>query len=135
MQNNKANAYKKTHISTANRGQLLLMLYEAAIRNLKKANEALDQNNIALKGQMIGKTHDIINELLNSLDFSVGGNIARDLERLYNFMTEQLVQANMENSKEKITVVCNLLSTLLEGWQGAVQNVNQPNATGPKKGE
>jgi flagellar protein FliS len=115
-----ANQYKQTAVTTANRGQVLLMLYEAAIRNVKKASIAIEKKDIAAKGMAIGKAHDIINELMNTLDFEVGGNIARDLERLYNYMTEQLVKANIENSREVLQTIQKLLETLLEGWRGAV---------------
>lgn len=120
-----AHLYKQTSVTTANRGQLLLMLYEGAINNVKKATLAIDKKDIPLKGQMIGKAHDIINELLNTLNFEVGGEIARDLERLYNFMTEQLIKANMENSKESLESVQRLLETLLDGWKMAVEQVNK----------
>jgi flagellar protein FliS len=120
-----ANQYKQTAVKTANRGQIVIMLYEAAIQNVKKAAVAIDQKDIPGKGVAIGKAHDIINELLNTLDFEVGGNIAKDLERLYNFMTEQLVKANMEISKEPLQTVQKLLETVLEGWKGAVNQGGQ----------
>ena len=130
-QGNGANQYKQTAVKTANRGQLLLMLYEAAIKNVKKATAAIEQKKIADKGMAIGKAHDIINELMNTLDFDTGGGIARDLERLYAFMTEQLIKANMASSsepsaaKEALGTVQKLLETLLEGWRGAVEQVNK----------
>lgn len=128
--NHGANQYKQTAVKTANRGQILIMLYEAAIQNIKRAIIALDKDKIdvQLKGASIGKAHDIINELLNTLDFDVGGNIATELERLYNFMTEQLVKANFENSKEPLVTVQNLLETLLSAWREAVDQVNKGTA-------
>lgn len=123
-----ANQYKNTAIKTANRGQLLIMLYEAAIKNVKKATLALEEKNHAQKGTAIGKAHDIINELSNTLDFEVGGDIARNLERLYNFMTEQLVKANIENNKEPLIAVQKLLETLLSAWREAVDQVNKGTA-------
>jgi flagellar protein FliS len=120
-----ANQYKQTAVKTANRGQIVIMLYEAAIQNVKKAAVAIDQKDIPAKGVAIGKAHDIINELLNTLDFEVGGKIAQDLERLYNFMTEQLVKANLEISKEPLQTVQKLLETLLDGWKGAVNQGGQ----------
>jgi len=122
MANNYANQYKQTAVKTANRGQIVIMLYEGAIQNLKKATIAVEKKDIRTKGMAIGKAHDIINELLNTLDFEVGGQIAKDLERLYNFMTEQLVKANLDSSKEPLQTVQKLLETLLEGWKGAVDN-------------
>src|ERR1700757_2811244 len=120
-----ANQYKQTAIKTANRGQLVLMLYEGAIQNVKKATLALDKKDLATKGVAIGKAHDIINELLNTLDTEVGGKVAQDLERLYNFMIEQLLKANLESKKEPLQSVQKLLETLLEGWRGAVEQVNK----------
>ena len=120
-----ANQYKQTSIKTANRGQILIMLYEAAIKNVKKASDCLDRKDLAGKGQAIVKAHDIINELTNTLDFDVGGQIAKDLERLYLFMTDQLIKANLENKKEPLQQVQRLMETLLEGWRVAVDQVNR----------
>ena len=120
-----AKQYKNTSITTANRGQVLIMLYEGAINSVKKATVCLEKKDIAGKGMAICKAHDIINELTNTLDFEIGGNIARDLERLYTFMAEQLIKANMENSKEPLQKVQKLLETLLSGWRGAVEQVNK----------
>jgi flagellar secretion chaperone FliS len=129
-----ANIYKETSIKTANRGQLLIMLYEAAIRNVKKASIALDNKDLPAKGMAIGKAHDIVNELLNTLDFEVGGDIARDLERLYNFIIEQLVKANMENSKDSLTSVEKILENLLSAWRVAVEQMSNPKNS-PKNSE
>lgn len=123
-----ANAYKQTSITTANRGQILIMLYEAAISNVKKASIALERKDLNVKGLAIGKAHDIINELQNTLNFDIGGDVARNLERLYNFMTEQLVKSNLENTKEPLLAVQKLLETLLDGWRGAVEQVNRGQA-------
>lgn len=120
-----ANQYRQTSITTANRGQILLMLYEAAIKNVKKATLCIEKKDIAGKGIAIGKAHDIVNELSNTLNFEIGGDIARDLERLYNFMTEQLVKANIENNVEPLRAVQKLMETLLEGWKKAVSETNK----------
>jgi flagellar protein FliS len=125
-----ANQYKQTSIKTANRGQILIMLYEAAIKNLKKAISAIDKKDLQEKGLTIGKAHDIVIELLNTLDFDAGGNIARDLERLYNYMIEQLVKANIENNKEPLIAIQNIMENLLGAWREAVAQVAK-GATNP----
>ena len=53
------------------------MLYEGAIKHLKKASESCQKKDLAAKGVAVGKAHDIIIELSNSLDFSIGGDIAK----------------------------------------------------------
>ena len=61
-------AYKKTSVQTASKEQILLMLYQAAIKNCKKAIEAIEQKNIAGKGVHIGKLQDIVIELNRRID-------------------------------------------------------------------
>lgn len=121
----KTNQYREMSIKTAGRGQILIMLYEGAILNVKKATVAMDKKDIQTKGTCIGKAHDIINELLNTLDFEVGGEIALELERLYNFLIQELMQANLDNSKEKLQNASKILETLLGGWKTAVDLVNK----------
>ena len=125
---NRANQYKQTAIKTASPGQVLLMLYEGAIQHLRKAVDCMDKKDIAGKGKFFGKAHDIVNELTATLDFNVGGEIAKDLERLYNFISSQLIKANMENSKDTLVQVIKLLETLLAGWRGAVEQVQKGQA-------
>ena len=122
-----AGQYKQTQVLTASRGQVLIMLYEAAIRNVKKATMAMEKGNMAEKGMAIGKVHDIVLELSHSLNFDAGGDIARDLERLYNFMVEQLLKANIENSQAALKSVQDCLQTLLEGWREAVAQFEKEN--------
>ncbi len=131
MSNYGANQYRNMAVKTASPGQILIMLYEAAIQNVKKASDAIDKKDLATKGKFIGKAHDIINELAATLNFEVGGEVAVELERLYNFMGTQLVKANMENNKEPLASVQKCLETLLEGWKVAVAQV-QKSATGGK---
>ena len=117
--------YKQTSVTTANRGHLLLMLYEAAIINVKKALEAINKKDLKAKSHHIGKAHDIINELQNTLDFKVGGQIAIDLDRLYSYMTEQLLHANLHHSTEALGVILTILNNLLSGWKVAVEQANR----------
>jgi len=127
---NGANQYRQTAVKTAHPGQILIMLYEAAIRNVKKAIICIDQNDVAGKGQAIVKAHDIVNELMNTLNFDIGGQVARDLERLYGYMSEQLLKANLNNSKEPLESVLKNLETLLSAWKVAVLEVQKAQAKG-----
>lgn len=115
-----AKNYRNMQINTASPTQILILLYEGAIQNVRKAIHAIEKGNIADKGKYITKAHDIINELAVSLNHEVGGTIAQDLERLYNFMIAQLLKANIETNKEPLQAVLKNLETLLDGWKGAV---------------
>ena len=115
--------YKKTSINTASREQILLLLYQAAIKNCKKAIEAIDAGEIAEKGEYIGKLQDIIVELMNSLDFEVGGQIATELNSLYDFIMHQSTKANTQIDVEPLHGCLRILNTLYEGWSEAVQSL------------
>lgn len=117
--------YKKNQVYTADRGTLLLMLYEGAIDFLSRAREHLENGRIADKGVYISKAHAIIAELLNSLDFNLGGEIARSLEALYRFMLDQLMQAHLANNAKPIDDVISLLSKLKQGWEEAVAQLRK----------
>ena len=119
------NAYRKTAVTTASKEQVLIMLYEAAIKHLRKASESCQKNDLSARGVAIGKAHDIVMELANSLDFTIGGEIAKNLERLYSFIIEQITQGNLKNDPTKFDQARALLENLLEGWKGAVAQVQQ----------
>jgi flagellar protein FliS len=122
-------AYKKTSVETASKEQILLMLYQAAIKNCKKGIEAIEQKNIAKKGEHIGKLQDIIIELSNSLDFEVGGDVAKELASLYDYMLYASTQANIKIDKTHLEGCLKVLNTLYEGWTEAIKSVkSQPPA-------
>ena len=129
---NGASKYKQASIESASREKILIMLYEAAIRNMKLAKKALDEKRIADKGTYLGKAHSIISELITSLDHNVGGKLAQDLESLYIFMLDQITKGNIENSGECLESVIKLLETLLEGWNQAVETVRKEKVSGLK---
>ncbi len=128
-------AYKKTAVSTASKEQILLMLYQAAIKNCKKAIEAIEQKQIAKKGEYIGKLQDIVIELNNSLDFEVGGEIAKELSSLYDYMLFSSTQANIKIDAEPLHGCLNVLNTLYEGWSEAIKTLKTTTPQASENGE
>ena len=116
-------AYKRTSVATASKEHVLLMLYQAAIKNCKKAIEAIDNNEIAQKGEYIGKLQDIIVELNNGLNFEVGGDIAHELAALYDYIIYASTQANMNINREPLDGCLKVLETLYDGWKEAVKSL------------
>lgn len=120
-------AYKKTSVHTASKEQILLMLYQAAIKNCKKAILAIEEKNVAAKGEYVGKLQDIVIELNNSLDFEVGGDVARELSSLYDYILYSSTQANIKIDKEPLEGCLSVLKTLYDGWSQAIKSLkNQP---------
>ncbi|MCX6127824.1 MAG: flagellar export chaperone FliS [Proteobacteria bacterium] len=120
--NNPYKAYQKTQITTASREKVLLMLYEGAIRFIKHAEAAMIDKKIAEKGKNISKATAILSELMATLDFKVGGQLAADLENLYIFMIDKLIEGNINNDVECLRSVETLLRTLYVAWQDIVEN-------------
>ena len=128
MNNYGAKAYQKTSVETAGKEKILLMLYEGCIRNLKKTKIAMENKNFAEKGLYLGKAQDIINELSNSLNFEVGGEVAKQLEALYIHIFNQTTKANIENDPKIISHCIKVLETLYSGWKEAIEKNKPSNA-------
>ncbi len=120
--------YKNTSIQSASREKLLLMMYEGAIKYVKMGIIACEEKKIADRGVNIGRAYDIIMELNNTLDHGVGGDISKNLERLYMFMTDQLTKANSTGSIEPLKTTLGLLETLHDGWVKAVESLKKENS-------
>jgi len=118
-----AKAYHKTSVETASKEKVLLMLYEGCIRSLKRCKVAMEAKNYAEKGLHLGKAQDIINELSNSLNFDVGGDLAKQLEGLYIHLFQETTKANIENDPAKIDHCIKIMQTLYDGWKEAVEKL------------
>jgi flagellar secretion chaperone FliS len=125
-------AYQQTQVTTAKPEKILLMLYEGAIKFVKIANARMRAKDIAGKGTYISKTLAIINELMNTLDHEVGGQLAQDLENLYMFMQDKLIEANLHNRVEDLETVERLLTTLYTAWEDVVNNPRPDGVPSPK---
>ena len=126
-------AYKKTSVETASKEQILLMLYQAAINHCKKAIDSIEANDLAAKGESIGKMQDIVIELLNSLDHDVGGEITNELSDLYNFILYSSTQANINVDTAPLKGSLKVLNTLYSGWSEAIKSLRGPNKNAVKK--
>ncbi len=117
--------YKETAIQSASKEKLLLMLYEGAIKFVKKAIIACEKKDIADRGYNVGRAYDIIMELNNTLDHKVGGEIAMRLEQLYMFITDQLTKSNVTGDPEPLRQALKILDTLYDGWTKAIEQLKK----------
>jgi flagellar protein FliS len=100
------------------------MLYRGAIRFLSSAIEAIDAKNTTEAHTKLVKTQDIIAELLGSLDHERGGDVARNLSALYDYMLRRLVEANIRKEAKPAREVQGLLRELLPAWEAAVKQTS-----------
>lgn len=115
------NNYLSNQVNTASPEQLLLILYDGAIRFTRQAIIGIEQNKPEVRRHGVSKTMAILSEFSNTLNFEAGGEIAEDLDALYNFMIRELIQVNIDNNIEKLKVVEELLVDLRQTWGKAVE--------------
>ena len=121
---NASSTYKETKIKTASQGQLIVMLYDEAIRQLNMAVELLNLNNTQKKdpgrieqiGKSVMRAEEIITELMVSLDFEQGGEISKNLFSLYTWFNRELLEANINKDIHRIVTVRDMLSDLKVTW-------------------
>jgi flagellar secretion chaperone FliS len=109
--------YKENAVGTQNKGRLIVMLYDGAIKFLNLAIKALEEKNYSEKGRYIAKAQDIINELNAVLDMDAGGEVATNLRQLYCFMVRRLSEANIKKDPRLIQDVIDLMEELNQGWK------------------
>ena len=119
---NGANAYAKVGIETgvlaANPHKLIVMLFDGAKTAIANAMQQMKNGEIAAKGQAISQAIAIIDSGLRaSLDKTAGGEIAVSLDALYEYMSNRLLIANLNNDPAILEEVSNLLSQLREAWE------------------
>jgi flagellar protein FliS len=124
---NALSTYKEIRINTASQGQLIIMLYSEAVRQLDLALSLLKMNDVKKDpgriekiGKAVMKTQEIVTELRVSLDFEQGGDIAMNLFSLYTWFNRQLMEANIDQDARRISTVRNLLDDLRSAWQEIV---------------
>lgn len=96
--------------------RLIQMLMEGGLTRLAQARGAMERQQTALKGELIGKAIGIIGGLRQGLDLEKGGEIAGNLDSLYDYMTRRLMGANVKNDPAILEEVSGLLREVKEGW-------------------
>ena len=118
-------AYKNVALKTSGQEQVLLMLYQSAIKSCKRAILAIENNDTAKKGEYIGQLQDIVIELNSALDFETGGKMAEELETLYNYILFSSTQANINKESKPLEGCLSVLVTLYDGWIKAIDSLSK----------
>src|SRR3712207_1198573 len=87
--------YRATTVQTANPVDLVLMLYKGILRFTQQGIEAVERKDVKVAHEGFTRAQDVIAELVSTLDFEQGGDVARNLIAVYEYAHRQLVTANM----------------------------------------
>ncbi len=121
--------YRQTQTNTADRSELLLMLYDGALRFTRRAIEAIKANDVNARCEAISRAFAIIAELHSTLNFEVNGELTSNLAALYLFCLESYTQANAEGDVAPLEATLPVLETLREGWGEAIRQVRAEGRT------
>jgi flagellar protein FliS len=103
-------------VEDASPHRLIQMLFEGALERIAQAKGAMQQNQIARKGELIGKAINIIGGLQGSLNDTDGGELAGNLDDLYDYIIRRLTQANFANDMSMLDECGRLLGEIKSAW-------------------
>ncbi len=122
-----ARAYQNQSILTASPGQLVLLMYDGALRFMAQARAgfALDADNprrIEVINTALLRTQAILHEMRANLNMEAGGEVAENLDRLYDYHLRRLMQSNLRKDEEPLIEVEGLIRTLRDAWAEMLRN-------------
>jgi len=106
------------NLADASPYQVIQLMLDALLSRIAEATGHIERGEVAAKGEKIGKALSIIEGLLLGLDKERGGDIALNLERLYDYASRTLLKANLENRVDLLKEVGSLLREIKLGWDG-----------------
>ncbi len=120
-----ADSYKATAVSTATPGALILMLFDGALSFIARAEYGFTLDSLARRNEEVHnnltKAQSILRELQVSLDLDRGGEFSTQLFGLYDFMIDQLLEANVKKEVDRVQTVKNFLRDIRDAWAEMLQ--------------
>ena len=117
MYGNGIDAYRQTNVITADPKRLILMCYEGAISSLKTVKEKYISKEYEAKAGALQKAQSIIGELMQALDFEKGGEVAGNLNSLYNYMLRRITEGDLKRDVKAFDEVILMLEELESAWK------------------
>ncbi len=109
--------YRKNAVGGASPLQLVVMLYDGALKCCEAGKQAMSQGDLEAQHKNLSKAQKIISELVASLDMAQGGEIARNLFGLYSYCLNELSDANINDKTDPIDRTMKVLTELRQAWQ------------------
>lgn len=121
MVGNPYQQYTQIKINTATPEELVVMLYDGAIKFCNKAKVAIENKKMEMAHNDLNRVQAIIDELILGLDYERGGQIADNLLHIYDYLKRRAIEANTKKSIEIIDEIINLIKDLRETWSEAMK--------------
>ena len=112
--------YGAVKVTTANPGQILVMLYDGLLRFMREGQAAIVAKERARAGERIGRSLAILEQLLTGLNPAHAPELCERLQALYVFSIQRLVRANVEQNAEMVGEIIRVLTPLRDAWSTAV---------------
>lgn len=106
-----------TGVATADNVQLIQMLFDGLIESLSTAKGHIERGSILEKSKSLGRASRIVVGLQGALDFEKGGDLARNLNDLYSYVTRRLLHVNANNDLGALSEIHNLMNEIRQAWQ------------------
>lgn len=129
-----ARAYRANSVLTASPGQLVLMLFDGALKSMNIAREAFerpaeDVRRIEVINTQLIKAQNILRELQGTLNHDAGGEFSRTMERLYDYYIRRLTEANLRKDVAPVVEVERLLREVRNAW---AEMLRKQDSSGPE---
>ena len=118
--------YRQTEVLTTSGVHLIVLLYDSAIQAIELASDGITRRHQPDKARFLGRAVAIVGELSNVLDFERGGEIAKALYRLYDYMLSEFTQANLRNDARRLDGPLRCLKEMRGAWHTVAQQQDQP---------
>jgi len=119
------NRYQENAVLTTSREDLIPLLYEHLLVSLRRASRQISDRDIQGKAASVGKAQSILYELLGSLDFEAGEELASRLASLYTYFLKELGEASRALDAKRLDPLIEMVSSLHESWVEAVRQVTE----------
>jgi flagellar protein FliS len=116
-----AEAYRQTHVQSRSPLELIVMLYDGALRFCRETEDAITRGDLVAKREALNRAFAILSELQGTLNIEQGGQTAASLDSLYTYMISRLTEANVQLKVAPVQEVITLLTGLRDAWAAVAQ--------------
>ena len=109
-------SYRQAEVQSRTPLELVVMLYDGALRFTREAKDAIGRGDIRKRGDAISRALAILSELQSTLDMTSGGDIAASLDDLYGFVRDRLLDASVRQDARPLDDALRVLTNLREAW-------------------